>query len=172
MKTEVLTTQRQLVGLRHRMSDAEVVTEYVFPFLARDWTVAFYVIDAMAYGPRVFQGSLEMRAGGLSTTAGVSSLEAIGYVPLARFDELVHFDPWWAFRGIAGVDRAWVRAILASNIAGTFDYQGSTLKAHDLEFDPSLKRLEALVAKDAMFRTISLGQGDIDLLQLRSLQGK
>ena len=88
-------------------------------------------------------------------------------VPLERFGELVHFDPWWSFRGIAGVERPWVDAVLASNLAGTFFHEGTTYKVHDLAFDPALKTLDALVAKDSLFRNVSLRKGDVDLLLLR-----
>ena len=167
MRPERLATQRHLAGLRLHMADAEVVTKYAFPFIDAAWSVAFVVVDVMAVGPRVFRGPLELRSGALYTTETRSKLETVSGIPSARFDELVHFDPWWASRGIAGVDRAWVDAILASNLAGTFNHQGTTYKVHDLEFDAGLRSLEALVAKDLVFRTVSLHRGDVELRALR-----
>lgn len=167
MKAEVLHTQRHLAGLRLRMADAEVLTKYVFPFVDASWAVAFCVVDAMTRGPLLFRGSLELRSGVLHASEPASKLEAITRLPVSRFDEVVHFDPWWAFRGVAGIDRAWVDAILASNIAGTFNHEGSTYKVHDFEFDPGLKVLGAVLAKDPVFRTVPFRKGDLSLLALR-----
>ncbi len=167
MKAEMLHTQRHLAGLRLHMADAELVTKYVFPFLDEKWSVAFTVIDAMTYGPRVFRSPLELRNGALYAKETASKLEPLIAIPPQRFEEVVHFDPWWAFRGVGRVDRAWVNAILASNIAGTFHHEGTDYKIHDLEFDPALASLVALVAKDPVFRTVSFHRGDVDLLLLR-----
>lgn len=167
MKVEDLNSQRHLVGRRIRMADAEVLTKYVFPFVDAAWSVPFYMIDAMTYGPRVYRGTLEIRSGNLHTSDPTSKLESVTVIPTARFEEVVHFDPWWVFRGIAGVDRAWVDAVLGSNIAGTFNHEGTTYKLHDLEFDPSLRTLNGLVAKDPVFRDRTFRKGDLGLLELR-----
>lgn len=167
MKAEVLHTQRHLVGIRLHLADAELVAKYVFPFVDESWAVAFTAVDAMTQGPRVLRGNLELRSGALYSNASMSHLEKITSVPLERFREVVHFDPWWAFRGIGGVPHEWIDAVIASNLAGTFNHEGTTYKVHDLEFDPSLTRLEALVAKDPFFKTVSFARGDLNLLLLR-----
>lgn len=172
MKAELAHTQRHLVGLRLHMADAEVVTKYVFPFIGEDWRVPFAVVDAMTYGPRILRGPLELRSGALFTQEPTSRLETIPSMPLEVFERLVHFDPWWAFKGVSGVDRDHVKAILASNIAGTFNHEGTTYKLHDLEFTPALDAVEALVAKDPVFHTVSFHRSDIDLLRLRHPAGK
>lgn len=167
MKAEVLHTQRHLTGLRLRMADGELLTKYVFPFVAEDWSVPFAVVDAMTLGPRIFQGPLVLESGALQTKEPTAKLEPVSSVPLARFETVVHFDPWWAFRGIGGVPRDWVRAILAANLAGTFFHEGTTYKLHDFEFSPGLDRLEAVVGKDPVFKTVRFHRGDLDLLLLR-----
>ncbi len=167
MKTEVPHTERHLAGLRLHMADAELVTKYVFPFVDEAWSVAFTVVDAMTVGPRLFRGNLELRAGALYAKEPRSALEPLSAVPLERFERVVHFDPWWAFRGVSGVERDWVNAILASNIAGTFNHEGTTYKVHDLVFDPALKTLQSVAAKDPVFRDASFGKGDVELLLLR-----
>ncbi len=172
MKAEPTHTQRHLAGLRLHMADAEVLTKYVFPFVAEDWTVAFTVVDAMTYGPRIFRGPLELRAGALYAKEPTSKLEKIVSMPLDRFETVVHFDPWWAFRGVGGVERDWVKAILASNISGTFNHEGTSYKVHDLVFTPALDAVDALVAKDPVFRTVSFHRSDLDLLLLRHPAGK
>lgn len=167
MRAEELATQRHLVGLRLHMADGEFVTKYAFPFVDPAWSVAFTVVDAMTMGPRLFAGSLELRSGALFAQEPVSALQSLSTLPVQRFDEVVHFDPWWVFRGVTGVDRERINAILATNIAGTFNHLGTTYKLHDLGFDPSLKSLDAVVAKDPVFRTASFRKGDLDLLALR-----
>lgn len=167
MKTELLHTQRHLAGLRLHMADGEVLTKYVFPFVDGAWSVAFTIVDAMTHGPRLFRGSLELRSGALYAHEPTSALEKVSAMPLERFEQVVHFDPWWAFRGIGGVEREWVNAILASNVAGTLNHEGTTYKIHDLAFDPSLKTLDAILAKDPLFRNASFRKGDLDLLLLR-----
>ena len=167
MNAEPLSRQRQLVGRPLRMSDAEIRSKYVFPFMDESWSVTFSLIDTMTQGPRLFRGALEVRADGLRSQETSSKLEPITTVPVARFDDVVHFDPWWTFRGIAGVDRPRVNAVLASNLAGTFNHEGTTYKVHDLEFDPGLTGLKGLVAQDAFFRARVFRKGDLGLLQLR-----
>ncbi len=172
MKTELVHTQRHLAGLRLHMSDSEVVTKYVFPFLGEDWGVAFFLVDAMTYGPRVFAGRLELHGGALRAKEPTSALGKIESLPLEKFERLVHFDPWWAFRGVAGVERDRVKAILASNIAGTFNHEGTAYKLHDLQFTAGLDALDAVIAKDPLFHTVSLHRSDLDLLLLRHPSGK
>lgn len=167
MKTESLSTQRRLVGRRLRMADVEVQTKYVFPFVDATWAVPFFVIDAMTYGPRLFRGELEVVPDGLRTAATSEKLEKISMVPASQFDTVVHFDPWWVFRGVAGVERDRINAILATNIAGTFNHEGTTYKVHDLVFESHLRSLEALLAKDPVFKTVAFHKSDVSLLQLR-----
>ncbi len=167
MKAETLHTQRHLVGLRLQMADAELVTKYVFPFVDTDWKVPFVVVDAMTVGPRILHGDLELRSGGLHTKAPESQLEPITSVPVERFADVVHFDPWWAFRGIGGVPREWIDAVLASNLAGSFSHEGTNYKVHDFVFAASFGSLDALVAKDPVFETVSFVHGDLELLPLR-----
>lgn len=167
MKAEVASSQRHLTGLRLHMADGEVQTKYVLPFVDESWRVAFVVVDAMTQGPRIFRGPLELRAGALHSPELVAKLEPIMAVPVSTFDPVVHFDPWYVFRGVGGVDRAWVDAVLATNIAGDFNHEGSVYKLHDLVFDPGLKVLEGVVAKDPVFRTVTFRKGDLSLLLLR-----
>ncbi len=167
MKAEVVPSQRRLVGLRLHVGSAEYVTKYVFPFVEDSWAVPFYVVDAMTLGPRILRGRLELRSGALHTLDADARLEPLTALPTARFSEVVHFDPWWAFKGIAGLERAWVEAVLASNVATTFNHEGFTYKIHDFAFDTSLQTLDTLVAKDPVFRTVSFRKGDLSLLGLR-----
>lgn len=167
MKAEPLGTQRHLVGRRLRMADVEVHTKYVFPFVDESWSVPFFVIDAMTLGPRLFRGPIDLLPDSLATSLPSDKLERISTVPTSRFDAVVHFDPWWVFRGSTGVEREWVDAILATNIAGAFNREGTTYKIHDLVFDPHLQALEGLAAQDPLFHKATFRKGDVSLLQLR-----
>ncbi len=167
VKREPTSTQRHLAGLRLHMADGELPTKYVFPFVDDAWKVVFTVVDAMSLGPRLHRGTLELRGGALYSPDPRSKLEPITALPLSGFETVVHFDPWWVFRGIAGIERAWVDAVLATNIAGDFNHEGSAYKVHDLVFDPGLRTLDGLVAKDPVFRTVTFARGDLSLLALR-----
>ncbi len=160
------------MGLRLHLGDQEVVTKYVFPFVDDAWAVAFHVVDVMTLGLRMFHGSLELRGGALQATDPTAQLERIESTPLERFEQVVHFDPWWTFRGGTGVERDWVKAILASNISGTFNHEGTSYKVHDLVFTPALDAVDAIVAKDPVFRTVSFHRSDLELLLLRHPSGK
>lgn len=167
MRTETPASQRHLVGRRMSMADAEVHTKHVFPFVDEAWSVPFFLIDAMTYGPRMFRGELEILPDGLRTPQSTEKLESLAAVPVSTFDNVVHFDPWWVFRGVAGVDRERIDAILATNIAGTLNRKGTTYKVHDLVFDSRARSLQTVIAKDPMFRTATFSKGDLGLLQLR-----
>lgn len=170
MPSDRPVTQRALVGRRLRLRDVEVVTKYVLPFVDADWRTPFVVVDVLGRGPRVHHGMLRIEGERLTSEAGAADLHLVETIPLDEFVGLVHFDPWWAFRGIGGVRGEWVRAIVATNLAGFFDHGATRYKVHDLVFDDALSRLEALVAKDGLFRVATFRKGDIDLMGLRDLR--
>lgn len=167
MKAESPSGQRRLVGLQLHFADGEVATKYVFPFMDESWKVAFFVVDGLGLGPRLLRGALELRAGALHSPESKAKLEPITALPVSGFDSVVHFDPWWVFRGVTGIDRPWVDAVLATNIAGDFNHEGSVYKMHDLTFDTGLKVLEGVVAKDPVFRAVTFSRGDLSLMALR-----
>src|SRR6266545_2769770 len=103
----------------------------------------------------------------LHASVRFADLRAVESIPVDRFAELAHFDPWWAFRGVSGVDRRWIEAIFSTNIARTFVRDHRTLKVHDLHFSEDLRTLEALVAKDDAFRPVEFHPREIDLRSLR-----
>lgn len=167
MKSEPTSTQRHLAGLRLHMADGDLATKYVFPFVDDSWKVVFTIVDAMSLGPRLYRGTLEFRGGALHSPEARSKLEPITALPLSALEPVVHFDPWWVFRGVSGIERSWVDAVLATNIAGDFNHEGSVYKLHDLVFDQGLGTLDDLVAKDPVFRTVTFARGDLSLLALR-----
>lgn len=162
--------QKGLVGLRLRLADAEFVTKYTFPFIDREWTVPFTVTDLLGAGPRLLRGPIQREGGVLRSDRTAAALAAVESVPMESFGALVHFDPWWDFRGVSGVRRACIEAILASNIARPFVRKGVVHKVYDLEFDDGLGRLNAIIAKDERFRPVALRSADVDLGSLRRME--
>jgi len=167
MPSEGHVSQRRLVGLRVRAIDADLATKYVFPFVDEDWRTAFVVLDVLGAAPRLHRAALRIEGERLVSDGRVDDLRPVETVPTAEFTRLTHFDPWWAFRGIGGVRTEWVRAIVATNLAGSFERGGVRYKVHDLVFDGGLSSLEALLAKDDAFRTATFSKDDIDLEALR-----
>jgi hypothetical protein len=135
--------QRAIVGRRLDLADSELLTKYTLPFVDATWKVPFTVLDLLGSPPRILAGPLETLSG------------------------LFHYDPWWAFRGVSGVDRTWVQAVFATNIARPFVHDGKKLKVHDLQFADGMQRLEAVFAKDEVFRSIEFHLGDLDVPSLR-----
>ncbi|MGQ0797377.1 MAG: hypothetical protein ACT4OI_05905 [Methanobacteriota archaeon] len=167
MPSDVRVAQRRLVGLDVQARDAELATKYVFPFVDADWRTAFVVLVVLGSAPRLHRGPLRFEGTRLVADVMARDLRPVEAVPVAEFAGLAHLDPWWAFRGIGGVLPGWVRAIVATNLAGSFDRGGARYEVHDLVFDGSLSRLEAVVAKDDAFRSATFSQRDINLAALR-----
>src|SRR5207249_44801 len=76
-------------------------------------------------------------------------------------------DPWWVFRQVSGVGRAWIEAVFATNIAAPFRHGGRTHKVRDLIFSAELDRLEEIEARAGLFRAVTFHPGDVELLSLR-----
>ena len=158
--------QRDIVGRRIAFSDAERFAKYTLPFIDANWKIPFTVLDLIGSPPRVLEGAVYLDGERLRTPLRERELKAIESVPLERIAVVVHFDPWWAFRGVSGVDRRWIEAIFATNITHPFHHGGKDWKVHDLAFSDGIGRLEGLVAKDDLFHAATFHPGDIDLLGL------
>ncbi len=159
--------QRSIVGRRIALEDAEIITKYTFPFVDAAWRVAFIVADRIGGPPQTLDAAIRIEGDHLHASVHVADLRAVESIPLDRIADLVHFDPWWAFRGVSGVDRQWIEAIFSTNIARTFVREKRTWKVHDLRFSDDLRTLEALIAKDESFRTAEFRANEIDLRSLR-----
>lgn len=168
MKPEAVIRQRELVGKKIAFADSEVDTKYTLPFVDASWGVPFVVVDRLGGPPGIAAVRFDFDGRRMHTSASAHALHPIESTPVDSFASLVHFDPWWAFRGIGGVDQAWLSAIFATNIARPFHHEGKVFKIHDLQFAQGMNRLEALVAKDELFRTTEFHVGEIDLLALRA----
>lgn len=167
MKPEAGIRQRDLVGKKIAFADSEVETKYTLPFVDATWGVPFVVVDRLGGPPGIAAVRFDFDGRRMHTPASVHALHPIESMPVDSFASLVHFDPWWAFRGVGGVDQAWLSAIYATNIARAFHHEGKAFKIHDLRFAHGMVRLEAVVAKDELFRTTEFHVGEINLLALR-----
>jgi hypothetical protein len=165
---EARIRQRDIVGRRLLFADSELMTKYTLPFVDATWKVPFVVLDVLGRPPAILEDSIHLNGLRLRTNAPVRALRTIESMPVSAFSGFVHYDPWWAFRGVSGVNRTWVKAIFATNVARPFRHEGRTLKIHDLVFADGLRHLETVVAKDDYFRAETFGAGDLDLLALRS----
>lgn len=168
MKPETGIRQRELVSKKVVFSDSFAETKYTLPFVDAGWRVPFVVIDRFGAPPIVVAAKFHFDGDRLATPASGREVRRIETVPVASFDGLVHFDPWWAFRGVVTVDRTWLTAIFTTNIARPFHHKGKAFKIYDLRFTPDMDRLDALIAKDEFFRATEFHAGDLDLLALRT----
>lgn len=167
MSPEPGISQRGIVGKKIAFADSEIATKYTLPFVDATWEVPFVVIDGLGMPPRILADRIHFDGRRLVTSAPIRTLLPIESIPAEHFAALVHFDPWWAFRGISGVSRVWQTAIFATNIAHPFHHSGKAFKIHDLRFSDGMERLEALVAKDDLFHIREFRVGELDLSLLR-----
>ena len=160
--------QRGLVDRRIVFADAERTASYLFPFIDRRWRVPFVAVDLSMGRPWILDGPFRVDQFRFRTSLRMSDLRRFESVPLDDLAKLVHYDPWWVFRRVSGVDRAWIDAVFATNVAAPFQHDRRTYKIRDLVFSAELDRLEAIEAKSGPFHAVTFHPGDIELLTLRS----
>ncbi len=168
MQADAGVRQRGLLDRRIAFADTERAANYVFPFIDRRWRVPFIVVDLSMGPPCVLEVPIRVDQYRFRTPLGTSDLRRIESVPLDELAKLVHYDPGWMFRRVSGVDRAWIEAVFATNIATPFRHGGITHRVRDLVFSANLDRLEAVEAKRGAFHAVTFHPGDIELLALRS----
>jgi len=167
MRPEGGARQRGLVDRRIVFSDAERDVSYVFPFVDRRWRVPFVVVALSVGAPLVLDGPFRVDQFRFRTALRANDLRRIESIPLEDLEQLVHYDPWWVFRRVSGVARAWIEAVFATNIAAPFLHRGRTHKVRDLIFSAELDRLEEIEARAGLFQRVTFHPGDIELLTLR-----
>lgn len=167
MAAESGIRQRRIAGRRIAFADSELATKYTLPFVDATWKVPFVVLDVLGRPPQVLHAPIRSDGQRLHTPAPIGSLRPIESVPVSAYAALVHWDPWWAFRGVSGVDRTWIRAVFATNIAHSFRHAPKTFKIYDLRFSDDVTELEAVIAQDELFRTSEFRSGEIELFSLQ-----
>ena len=166
MAAEPGIRQRRIAGRRIAFADSELATKYTLPFVDATWKVPFIVLDVLGRPPQVLYAPIRSDGQRLHTSAPIGSLRPIESVPVSEYAALVHWDPWWAFRGVSGVDRKWIQSVLATNIAHPFRHGRKTFKIHDLRFGDDMTELESVIAQDELFRISEFHVKEIDLLSL------
>jgi len=116
----------------------------------------------------VFDGPFRLDRFRFRTVSRTDELRPIESVSLGELRELAHFDPWWVFRRSTGVQRPWIEAVFATNIARPWRLFGRTVNVGDLVFSSRLDRLEEIWARGPMLRSLKLRMGEVDLFALRS----
>jgi len=167
MRPEGGVRQRGLVDRRIVFSDAERDVRYLFPVVDRRWRVPFVIVDLSVGAPLVLDGPFRADQFRFRTALRSNDLRRIESIPIEGLGQLVHYDPWWVFRRVTGVDRRWIEAVLATNIAVPFRLGGRTHKVRDLIFSADLDRLEEIEARAGLFRAVTFHPGDVELLSLR-----
>jgi len=156
--------QRSLVNRRLVFRDAELITNYVFPFWDRSWSVRFVLIDVFGGDdPRVLAGALEASGADLRTDSSSHDAGSLVHVPRSEFATLYHFDPWWVFRGKGGVAGAYRDAVIPTNISRPFRAGGATWNVHDVEFAPQMETAVSIEGKDALFRKRTFTKANLSL---------
>ncbi len=140
---------------------------YIFPFVDRRWRVPFVVVDFLEVPPKILEGPFRLDNYRYRTTMRISQLRPVESVTIEELRALVHYDPWWVFRWVSGVESEWVEAVFATNLARPFRHDGRTLKIQDLVFSSQLDRLVEIDARGGMLRSVTFHPGEIDLLALR-----
>ena len=158
--------QRSLVNRRIRFRDAEMITNYVFPFWDGSWSVRFVLIEASGGDePRVLVGVVEAAGTDLRTDALAQDARSLAHVPRSEFATLYHFDPWWVFRGKGGVAGEYRDTIVPTNVARTFRAGDAMWTVHDVTFGPRMEAAVAIEAKDALFRKRTFTKASLDLAE-------
>jgi hypothetical protein len=160
--------QRGLIDRRIVFADTERAADYMFPFVDRRWRVPFVVLDLRMGPPYVLDGPLRVDRFRFRTPFRLSDLRRIESVSIEELANLVHYDPWWVFRRVSGVDQARLEALFATNVVPPFQHGGLTYRVRDFVFSGELDRLQEVQAKRGPFHPKSFRPGDIELLTLRS----
>ncbi len=168
MLPDTSVRQRGLVDRRIVFADGERTADYVFPFIDRRWRVPFIMVDLSMGLPWILDGPFRVDQFRFRTPLRTSDLRRIESVSIDELSKLVHYDPWWVLRRVSGVDRTWVGAVFATNVAAPFQHAGLTYKIRDLVFSAELDRLQEIEAKRGPFHAMTFRPGDIELVTLRS----
>lgn len=158
-------TQRHLVNRRLRLADGEVVTKYAFPFWDSEWKVALFVVDRLGKGPAILHPPVHGENDGSVVSKGrMAEFKDLASIEPGDFHRLFHYDPWWVFRGMAGVSDEMKQAILPTNISKPFRRRDQVWKVHDVDVGDRGAEVVAIVAKNEMFERRHFTREDLDLV--------
>lgn len=167
MTPELVVRQRQLVGVNVVFHDATRYAKYVFPFFDVRWRVRLFALDLLGERPRLWEGHARYAGRKLEIDSPQEKLTPAASADVARFEGLLHFDPWWAFKG-AGLPEPLVRAVVPTNIAGRFHPMDVPRRIVDVAFGASFDKLSAVEAENERFERRKFVEGGLDLGKLRA----
>src|SRR5437773_6822093 len=134
MVPELAVHQRGLVDRKILFADSEVEARYILPFVDRRWKIPFAVLDLREGRPLVFDGPFRLDRFRFRTVSRTDELRPIESVSPAELRELAQFVPWCSFRRSTRVQRPWVEAVFASNIARPSRLCGRAVAVSGLAF--------------------------------------
>jgi hypothetical protein len=157
--------QRQLAGLAVLTEDGSSYAKYVFPFFDFRWRVSFLALDLLGQPPKMWM--LPARSAGRELRLGGSSKDLLPVASFdpSRFEGHLHFDPWWAFKGV-GLPDPLVRVVARTNVAGRFHPLDVPRRVEDVAFDAEFTRLLAVDTEDEHFGRKAFVEGQLDLAKL------
>lgn len=166
MNPSEVVTQRQLTGVNVVLKDARWYAKYVFPFFNVHWRVPFVALDVIGGRARIWDRDMRFEGREMRINAAADDLTHARSVDPKRFEGLLHFDPWWAFKG-SGFPADLVRAVVATNVAGRSHRTDVPRTVVDVAFDRSFQGLVAVDMEDAHFARKTFFEGTFDLGKLR-----
>lgn len=166
MSGEGHVRQRQLVGINVLLDDARWYAKYVFPFFNVGWRVPLVALDVLGRPPRIWDRSMKLIGLDLRIDATADEMKPATTEDAKRFAGLLHFDPWWAFKG-AGFPPDLVRAVVATNVAGRSHLLDVPRTVADVSFDRDLEFLRSVELEDEHFGRRAFVEGTLDLRKLR-----
>jgi hypothetical protein len=166
VSAESIVSQRRLTGLNVVLRDARWYAKYAFPFFTAQWRVPFVAFDILGQPPRIWENKVAVAGHEIRIDAAAKDVTPATSVDVRRFEGLLHFDPWWAFKG-AGFPDALVRAVVPTNVAGRLHALDRPRRVVDLAFDHEILSLVAVQAEDEHFDRRTFLEGGLDLAKLR-----
>jgi len=161
-----IVTQRRLAGVHVVLKDARWYAKYVLPFFNVHWRIPFVVFDVIGQPPRIWDRDVTFEGRELRVNAAANDVTLATSVDPKRFEDLLHFDPWWAFKG-AGLPPDLVRTVVPTNVAGRMHLLDVPRTVVDVAFERSFHFLVAVDAEDEHFGRKTFVEGTLDLSKLR-----
>ena len=165
MSPDEVVTQRQLTGVQVALKDTRWYAKYVLPFFNVRWRVPFVALDMIGRPPTIWDRDVTYTSREIRINCTASEMIAALPMDVKRFEGLLHFDPWWAFKG-AGFPADLVRAVVPTNIAGRPHPLDVPRTVVDVTFDRKFEFLVAVEMEDEHFGRRTFFEGTLDLARL------
>jgi hypothetical protein len=167
VRPDEVVKQRQLTGVQVVLKDARWYAKYVLPFFNIHWRVPFIALDVLGRPPTIWDRDVKYGGREIQIKCTAGEMMAAPPIDAKRFEGLLHFDPWWAFKG-AGFPPDLVRAVLPTNVAGRTHRLDVPRTVADVAFDRTFQFLVAVEAEDEHFGRKTFSEGTLELGKLRA----